>query len=183
MGDQQVFRRYANAWLAAAKDKGAIRAAAADADSLLSMLDSSPEFRAFIASPLISSDQQDKALAAIAQKAQFDAITTSFLSTLVDNRRLNALRGILSSFKTMLATEAGEVLATVTSATKLDDKKVVDISAQISKKLGKNVQVQTAVDPSLIGGLVIRVGSTMIDDSIKTKLDRLGRRLQAGTAA
>ncbi|HEY8963232.1 MAG TPA: F0F1 ATP synthase subunit delta [Alphaproteobacteria bacterium] len=183
MGADQVSRRYAGAWLAAAKDKGGLKAAAGDADSLQSMLTSSADFRAFIASPLVSQTDQDKALAEIAKKANFNASTVSFLSTLVDNRRLNALPGILEAFRELLSAEAGEVQATVTSATKLDDKKVVDISAQISKKLGKNVQVQTNVDPSLIGGLVIRVGSTMIDDSIKTKLDRLQRRLQAGSAA
>jgi len=183
MGADQVSRRYASGWLAAAKDKAALQAAKADADSLQSMLDNSPEFHTFVTSPLISQADQTKAMQAIAQKAQFDATTVSFLSVLVDNRRLPALGNILESFQQLLATESGEVQASVTSATKLDQQKVIDISSQISKKLGKNVQVETHIDPSLIGGLVIRVGSTMIDDSIKTKLDRLARRMQAGSAA
>lgn len=183
MADNQVSRRYANAWLAASKDKGALKAVAADADSLLAMLKNSPDFTAFIASPLVSQTEQEKVLAVMSQKAGFHPLTVSFLSVLADNRRLHALPSILDALRAMMDAEAGDVRATVTSASKLDDKKIVDISSQISKKLGKNVQVQANVDPSLIGGLVIRVGSTMIDDSIKTKLDRLQRRLLAGSAA
>jgi len=182
MAITQVSRRYAQAWLASSKEKGA-KAAIADCDSLLSMVRNSPDFAAFLTSPLISQADQSKVLATIAAKAGLDATTKSLLSVLVENRRLNALPGILEAAREMLDAEAGEVKAVVTSATKLDDKKVIDISAQISKKLGKDVQVETHVDASLIGGLVIRVGSTMIDDSVKTKLERLQRSLQTGTAA
>lgn len=178
----QVAQRYAKAWLSAAKDKGVLDAVANDCDSLLAMVRNSSEFKAFLASPLVSKADQQKAVEAIGQKARFHPLTVSFLATLADHRRLPALSAILQAAKAMFDAAAGLSQAKVTSATPLDERKVADIRNALSKKLGKDVAIETQIDPAIIGGLVIRVGSTMIDDSVKTKLDRMARRLQGQAA-
>ena len=182
MSSGQVARRYAKAWLSAAKDKNALDSVAGDTNALLAMIKASPDFAAFLASPLISKADQVKTVGVIAQQARFSPLTVSLLGLLASTRRLAALPHILDATKAMIDAEAGTTKAQVTSATPLDDKKVTDIRNALSKKLGQDVAIDTKVDPSIIGGLVIRVGSTMIDDSVKTKLDRMARRLQGQAA-
>lgn len=174
----QVARRYAKGWLSAAKDKKAQESVAGDCNALLAMIASSPDFRAFLTSPLISQADQIKAVGAVADKAKFHALTAALLKTMAEARRLPALQATLEATKAMLDAESGTTQAEVTSATPLDEKKVADIRESLSKKLGKDVAIQTKIDPEIMGGLVVRVGSTMIDDSVKTKLDRMARRLR-----
>lgn len=182
MSSGQVARRYAKAWLSAAKDKNALDSLAGDTNALLAMIKASPEFAAFLASPLISKSDQTKAIGVIAQQARFAPLTVSMLGLLAGKRRLNALAPILDAVRAMIDAEAGTAKAQVTSATPLDEKKIADIRNALSKKLGQDIAIDTKVDPSIIGGLVVRVGSTMIDDSVKTKLDRMARRLQGQAA-
>lgn len=183
MAAGQVARRYAKAWLDAAREKKALEAVATDCQSLLSMVKNSPEFAAFLSSPLISKADQTKAVAAISKQAKFNEATASLLAVLADNRRLPALVSVLEAAKAMFDAASGTTKAQVTSATVLDEGKVADIRAQLKKKMGVDVAVETKVDPSIIGGLIVRVGSTMIDDSVKTKLDRMARRLTGRSAA
>lgn len=183
MAAGQVAQRYAQAWLSAAQDKKALPAVSADCASLLKMTRESADFRAFLASPLVSTTDQAKVIKAVSDKAQFNPLTLSLLAILGDNRRLNALPAVLEAAKQMLDAAAGATTAQVTSAIALDDKKIADIRAQLAQKFGKDVIVDTRVDPAIIGGLVVRVGSTMIDDSVKTKLDRMARRLAGNAAA
>jgi len=182
MSSGQVARRYAKAWLSAAKDKNALDSVAGDINALLNMIKGSPDFAAFLASPLISKADQAKTVGVIAAQARFAPLTVSMLGLLASKRRLHALSAILDASKAMIDAEAGTAKAQVTSATPLDEKKVTDIRNALSKKLGQDVAIDMKVDPSIIGGLVVRVGSTMIDDSVKTKLDRMARRLQGQAA-
>ncbi|MBU6234803.1 MAG: ATP synthase F1 subunit delta [Alphaproteobacteria bacterium] len=183
MAAGQVAYRYANAWLSAAREKKAIEAISADCDALLSMVRNSPEFSAFLTSPLVKKNEQTKAVAAIAKQAKLHELTASMLAVLADNRRLPALEAVLEAAKAKLEAASGTSKAKVTSATPLDAAKVADIKAQLKSKLGHDVSVETHVDPALIGGMVVVVGSKMIDDSVKTKLDRLARRLTGNSAA
>jgi len=183
MAAGQVAKRYANAWLFAASDKKALEAVSTDCQALLSMIRSTPEFAAFLGSPLISTPDQTKAITAIAKKANFNAVTVSFLSLLAAKRRMAALPDILDAASAMFEAAAGTLKASVTSATVLDDTRIANIRDQLSKVMGAAVAVETHVDPSIIGGLVVRVGSKMIDDSVKTKLDRMARRLLGQNAA
>lgn len=182
MSSGQVARRYAKAWLSAAKEKNALDSVAGDTNALLNMIKASPDFEAFLASPLISQSDQSKAIGAIAQAACFAPTTVSMLQLLADARRMNALPAILEATKAMIEAEAGTAKAQVTSATPLDERKIADIRNALSKKLGQDIAIDTKIDPSIIGGLVVRVGSTMIDDSVKTKLDRMARRLMGQAA-
>lgn len=183
MAAGQVARRYAQAWLSAAEDKKALEAVSADCRALLSMIKGSAELRAFISYPLTTKVEQAKACAAIAKQAKLHEMTASLLATLCQNRRLAALEGVLEAARVMIDAAAGTATAVVTSATVLDDKKIADIRAQLVKKLGGDVAIETRVDPAIMGGLVVRVGSRMIDDSVKTKLDRMARRLLGQNAA
>lgn len=183
MAAGQVAHRYAKAWLAAALEKKAMDAASADCNALMAMLKNSPDFAAFLASPLIKKSDQLKVVAALAAQAKLHEMTASLLTTLAENRRMPALLAVLEAARAMMDAAAGVAKAHVTSATALDAGKIADISAQLKKKMGHDVVVETHVDPSIMGGLVVRVGSTMIDDSVKTKLDRMARRLTGQNAA
>jgi F-type H+-transporting ATPase subunit delta len=177
MGANQVAQRYAKGWLSAAKDKKMLDSVAGDCNALQAMIKNSPDFAAFLASPLISKTDQARTVNALAVAAKLNPLTVSLLSVLAANRRLAMLADVLEAAQAMLDAAAGTASAVVTSAQKLDDKKVADIRNQLVKKLGKDIAIQTKIDPAIIGGLVVQVGSTMIDDSVKTKLDRMARRL------
>ncbi len=182
MSASQVAKRYAKGWLSAAKDKQSLDSVAGDTKALLAMIASSAELRAFIASPLASQANQTKFMDAIGKAAKFNDMTLSLVQLLIKNRRLPALPHVLAAAKAMFDESSGVSTAQVTSATPLDEKKVADIRTILSKKLGHDVAIETKIDPTIIGGMVVRVGSTMIDDSVKTKLDRMARRLQGQAA-
>jgi F-type H+-transporting ATPase subunit delta len=183
MSAGQVAYRYAKAWLSAANDQKAMEQASADCNALMAMVKASSDFAHFIQSPLLSKQVQAGAVAKIAKDAKFHSTTASMLSVLSDNRRLMSLVAVLDAAKTMIEAASGTARAQVTSAVVLEEGKISDIRAQLKQKLGHDVSIETRVDPAIIGGLVVRVGSTMIDDSIKTKLDRMARALTGKTAA
>lgn len=183
MSVNQVSKRYAQAWIGAAQDKSAIASLGKDLAVLQDAIVQSADFAAFLASPVLSASEQQGVITALAKKAKFDSITVNFLSLLVEKRRLAALPAILAQATRMMAEAAGEMQAVVTAAAPLSAAEVKDISAALGKRFGRDVQVESRVDPEIIGGLVVRVGSTLIDDSVKTKLNRLQRELQAGAAA
>ncbi len=187
MSASEVARRYAKGWLSAAKDPSAkggqsLESVAGDINALLGTIAGSPDLRAFLLTPLASQGDQSKVIAAIAKQAKLGDATTSMINLLVKNRRLPALEAVLKAAKAMIDAASGVSTAQVTSATPLDEKKITEIRNVLSKKLGEDVAIETKIDPSLIGGMVVRVGSTLIDDSVKTKLDRMARRLQGQAA-
>lgn len=183
MSVNQVSRRYAQAWIGAAREKSAMASLGNDLAVLKDIISKNADFTAFLKSPVLSEAEQKAVMDAVSKKAKLDSITVNFLSLLVSKRRLSVLEGILDAASNMLAEEAGEVKAVVTSASALSSGEVKDITSALSKRFGRDVQVDVQVNPEIIGGLVIRVGSTLIDDSVKTKLGRLQRELQAGAAA
>lgn len=183
MATDQVSKRYAQAWLSAAKENSALAALGSDCMALQNAISASPEFVEFLKSPLIKKAEQQGVIDALCKKGKFNALTHQFLNVLVQNHRLKALPSILVATAQKMAEEAGEVQALVTSATPLDAANISEIATTLSRRLGKDVKVESAVNPDIIGGLVIRVGSTLIDDSVKTKLERLQRVLQASAAA
>lgn len=183
MASNQVSKRYAQAWIDAAKEKSATASLKGDLAAISSILAESTDFAAFIKSPIISANEQANVVNALAKQAKFDSITLNMLLVLVQNRRLAILPAVIADATRVIAEEAGEVQAVVTSAAPLGDAEVKDLCAALAKKLGKQVSVDTIVNPDIIGGLVVRIGSTLIDDSVKTKLERLQRHLQTGSAA
>lgn len=136
-------------------------------------LDQSDDFRELTISPLIARGAAVKAVLATADTLGVDATTRSFLGVLAENRRLGALPGIIRAFRQLAARHRGEATAEVTSAHPLSGEQLDELKHQLRLRLGREVTVDLSVDPALLGGLVVRIGSQMIDSSIRTRLNAL----------
>jgi len=165
--------RYAAALFELAKDQRQLAEVERDLASFQKMLDDSPDLRRLVRSPVISADEQAKALAAILAKASISGLTANFLKLIARNRRLFAAAEMMKSFRALIARERGEVSADVASAHALTPEQMQQLSDTLRTTIGKNVQINTRVDPSLLGGLIVKVGSKMIDNSLRTKLSNL----------
>jgi F-type H+-transporting ATPase subunit delta len=165
--------RYAVALFELAEDRDALDAVAADLGNLRSLLDDSADLRRLIRSPVLSREEQGRALVALGERAGFGPLTQQFLGLLAHKRRLFVLPEIIAAYLAMLGEHKGEVSAELTSAVALSEEQVAAVRQQLTAAVGQTVTLATAVDPGLLGGLVVRVGSRMIDASLRTKLRRL----------
>lgn len=172
-GVGDVAARYASALYDLADENSVIDAVAGDLSSLQTMINDSEDFGRFIKSPVLSRIDQSKGIAAIAEKAQLAPITTKFLGLVASNRRLFALPGMITGFHAILADRRGQATAHVTSAAPLSDTQTASLVGALKKSIGRNVDVAANVDPSILGGLIVKVGSRMVDSSLKSKLQRL----------
>jgi F-type H+-transporting ATPase subunit delta len=166
-------QRYAAALLELAEDKRALDAVSADLAALGHMIAGSNDLQTLITSPLMERADQARAITAVGKAANFGELTQRFLGLVAANRRLFALPGIIKAFRKMLADKRGEVAAEVTAAHPLTDAQQAAVSEAIKRVVGGKVSIDMKVDPSLLGGLIVRVGSRMIDGSVKTKLQKL----------
>ena len=141
-------------------------------------LDESPDFARLVASPLVSRAEAAKAVAAVADVMQLDTISTQFLGVLAQNRRLGKLGAVIRDFRLLAAHHRGEATAQVASAHPLTADQVDALKAQLRTRIGRDVNVDLSVDPSLLGGLVVKIGSQMIDSSIKTRLNTLAHAMK-----
>jgi F-type H+-transporting ATPase subunit delta len=137
------------------------------------LLGGSDDFLRVVRSPIFSSDEQARALVAIATHTGITGLTANFLQLLVRNRRLFALRDIIAGFRRLLADHRGEIIAEVTSAVPLSETQTEELKATLKAKTGKDVTLNQTVDPAILGGLIVKIGSRMIDTSIRTKLTTL----------
>ncbi len=165
--------RYAAALYELADGAKNIDAVAADLRSLGAMIEVSGDLERLIRSPVISREDQTRALDALLAQAGADGLTRRFVGVVAGNRRLFALPDMIEAYLATLAARRGEVAAQVTSARGLSDKQVGAIADVLKRALGGAVSIDARVDPGLIGGLVVRVGSRMIDSSLRTKLQQL----------
>lgn len=165
--------RYALAIFDLANENNALQAVESDFQGLRTLLSESEDFGAMVSSPVITSDDQIKALNAMAEKAGFHALTSNFLGVLAANRRLTSLTSILNAFDRLVADQRGEVNATVESAVQLTDAQTKSLQQNLKSALGQDVAIDQVVNEDLLGGLKVKVGSRMIDSSLKTKLDNL----------
>ena len=165
--------RYATALFELAREAGELAALEADIEALSEALAGSADFTALIGSPIYSREDQGRAIAAIAQKMGLSAITASTLGLMAQNRRLFVLPALLDALAGLIAAEKGEIGAEVVSAKKLTRAQETRLAAALKAAVGKDVNIETAVDESLIGGLVVKLGSKMIDTSIKARLANL----------
>ena len=165
--------RYAGALFDLAKDQDALDQVQADLQGLSGLLGESVDLRRLIESPAISKDDQVNALTAVAKQVGTSDLAAKFLGLLAAKRRAFTLPDVIDAYAALLAEEKGEVQAEVVSAIELTDEQADDVQKKISKSVGKTVTMTQRVDPSLLGGLVVRVGSRMIDASLKTKLHQL----------
>jgi F-type H+-transporting ATPase subunit delta len=165
--------RYAVALFELAEDRGTLDAVATDLRSLQEMVAGSADLARLIRSPVLSRDEQARALAALGARAGFNDLTRRFLGVLAHKRRLFALPEIVTAYDALLAEHRGEVGAEVVSAVPLSAAQLESVRRQLAAAVGQTVKLSTAVDPDLLGGLVVRLGSRMIDASIRTKLRQL----------
>lgn len=165
--------RYANALFELAQDQKALDTVSADLASLRKALETSPDLARLVKSPAFSADDHAKALKAILGQMKAGELTTKFILLLAQKRRLFALTGIIKAYESQVAKSRGETEAEVTAARALNDAEIAELKSALKSKLGKEPRLHTKVDPSLLGGLVVKVGSRMIDSSLRTKLDGL----------
>lgn len=170
--------RYATALYHLAVEAKALDTVEASLATLRAALAESDDFRALIVSPLVSRGDAEKAVAATASALGVDATTTRFLGVLAQNRRLGVLPRVIRDFRALAARHRGEVTADVVSAHPLTDDQVDALKQQLRVRVGSHVNVDLSVDPSLLGGLVVRIGSQMIDSSIKTRLNSLAHAMK-----
>lgn len=165
--------RYALAIFDLAIENNALQAVESDFAGLSGMLADSDDFNTLVSSPVISRDDQLAGVSAVAEKAGFSPLTVKFLGVLAANRRLMSVSGIIRSFDQLLANHRGEVSAEVVSAAKLTAAQMKSLEKNLKSAIGRDVAIDQNVDESLLGGLKVKVGSRMIDSSLKTKLDNL----------
>ena len=168
-----IAARYATALFDLAKEEKGLKALEADVDALDAALTLSPDLLAMILSPIVSRDEQFAAIGAIAAKMKLSTYVASTLQLMASKRRLFVVPNLLVDLRARIAAEKGEVTAEVTSAAALTADQAKKLSATLKASVGKDVKLKTAVDETLIGGLVVKLGSTMIDTSIKSKLAAL----------
>jgi F-type H+-transporting ATPase subunit delta len=166
--------RYAGALYALAVDSNKVDSTHDELGSLGAMLRESQDLKKLVESPILSRGEQQTAIIAIMEKSGADALTVKFLGTLAANGRLSALPRVIQAFQQEHARRRGQVSAEVISAVSLDDSRKAVVEKTVARLAGSDkLSLSMRVDPSLIGGLVVRIGSRMIDTSIKTKLSRL----------
>ncbi len=165
--------RYATALFELAREAKAIDKVEVSLATVRAALDQSADFKTLTTSPLIARGAATKAVTAVAKKLKLDATTTKFLGVLADNRRLAQLPAIIRAFRQLAASFRGETTAEVTSAHALSDDQVAALKQSLRQRIGRDVSVDLSVDSSLLGGLIVRIGSQMIDSSIKTRLHTL----------
>jgi F-type H+-transporting ATPase subunit delta len=170
--------RYASALFDLASEQGVVTAVESDLDKLGQALRESPDLAALIRNPKVSRDDTAKAMDAVSRVLGLSPLTQNFIGVLAANRRLSALPEIVRAFSTIAAAQRGEVTTEVTSAHPLDDNQIAQLAQKLKAREGKEVKIKASVDPEILGGLVVRIGSRQIDSSIRTRLNTLANAMK-----
>ena len=170
--------RYAIALFELAREEKKLDAVSESLAALKQALAESDQLRALTTSPLVGRDEAIRAVAAVAASMELDPITANFLGVLARNRRLSQLGNVIRAFATLAARHRGEITAEVTSAHKLDEGQVDAIRKNLRTRMGRDIAVDPHVDPAILGGLVVQIGSQRIDGSIRTKLNSLAQAMK-----
>ena len=165
--------RYAVALFDLARDSSSLDTVAASLAGIKAAIAESADFKGLINNPVLSRDAAGKTIAAVAGTLGTDPLTKNFLGVLAQNRRLSQLPAIIRAYETLLSNHKGEVRAEVTSAHPLDAGQVAALAQNLRTRVGREVALDTKVDPAILGGLVVKIGSQMIDSSIRTRLNSL----------
>ncbi|HLZ04684.1 MAG TPA: F0F1 ATP synthase subunit delta [Bradyrhizobium sp.] len=165
--------RYATALFELARDEKSIDAVKADLDKFDAMLEESADLKRLVRSPVFAADTQSRALSAVLDQAGITGISANFLKVLTANRRLFAVSDVIRAFNALVAKFKGEASADVTVAEPLSDKNLDALKSALKAISGKDVILNVKVDPSIIGGLVVKLGSRMVDSSLRTKLNSI----------
>ncbi len=170
--------RYAVALFELARDGKALDAVGESLAALKQALAESREFKALVVSPLVGRDAATKAVGAVAKSMGLDTLTGNFLGVLAQNRRLTQLPAVIRAYETLLSNHRGEVRAEVVSAHKLSATQITALKSSLKARVGRDVAVDAKVDPAILGGLVVKIGSQMIDSSIRTRLNTLAHAMK-----
>ena len=170
--------RYAVALFDLASEAGNVSSVEADLEKLDSALGESADLAALIKNPEVSRADLGKAVSALAGLLGLDKLTANFLGVLAQNRRLSELPAMIRAFAAIAAAQRGEVTAEVASAHTLSEDQVSSLQEKLKAREGRNVKIRTSVDPDLLGGLVVTIGSKRIDSSIRTRLNSLAHAMK-----
>lgn len=168
-----VAGRYASALFELANESSKVNEIEGDLVNFQTLLDESPDLMRVVRSPVIAANDQSKAIAAVLEKAGIGGLTANFLKLVTANRRLFVIQDIIKAYRSLAAKARGEITAEVTSAFALNDDQIAALKDTLKASVGKDVTLQSRVDPSILGGLIVKVGSRMIDSSLKTKLQNM----------
>ncbi|HEY3892117.1 MAG TPA: F0F1 ATP synthase subunit delta [Bradyrhizobium sp.] len=168
-----VSGRYATALFELARDEKSIDPVRADLDRFEAMLTDSVDLKRLVRSPVFSADSQSRALAAVLDQAGISGTAANFLKVLTANRRLFAVSDVIRAFRALVARFKGEATADITVAEPLNDRNLDVLKTALKSVTGKDVALNVNVDPSIIGGLVVKLGSRMVDSSLRTKLNSI----------
>jgi len=168
-----VAERYANSLFELAEESKALSKVEKDLDSFDAMLQESADLRRLISSPVFSADEQSRAIAALLEKAKITGLVANFLQVVARNRRLFAVPSMIRAFREIAARRRGETAAEVVTAHRLTAQQESELKAALKKVAGRDVTLNVTVDPSLLGGLIVKIGSRQLDTSLKTKLNSL----------
>ena len=163
--------RYATALFELALEASAVEAVEADLDRFDALVAESTDLTRLVRSPVFSAEEQLQALSAVLDRTGISGLAANFLKLAASNRRLFAVRDMIKAFRALVAQHKGEVTAEVTVAESLKDQHVDALRAALKSVTGKDVDLDIKIDPAIIGGLVVKLGSRMVDSSLRTKLD------------
>ncbi|HEY2444501.1 MAG TPA: F0F1 ATP synthase subunit delta [Rhizomicrobium sp.] len=165
--------RYATALFELAMEERSVETVARDLSTIKSLLAESSDLMLLVRAPVFTAEEQKQGMEAVLRRTEAAPLTIRFVLTLARKRRLFALSDIISAFEAQLARQKGEIDAEVASARPLSDAEAADLKRVLKEKLGRDARLSQRVDPDLLGGLVVKVGSRMIDSSLRTKLEGL----------
>jgi F-type H+-transporting ATPase subunit delta len=170
--------RYATALFELARDAKAIDAVEKSMSGVAKAISESAELKSLMTNPVLTRLDAQRAIAAVASSMRLDALTAKTLGVLAKNRRLSETAAVARAFSALAASHRGEVTAEVTSAHALSATQMSALATKLKARVGSDVAIQTKVDPSLLGGLTVKIGSQMIDTSIKTRLNTLANAMK-----
>ncbi len=171
--------RYASALFDLASENGVVTAVESDLDKLEAGLEQSADLRMLTTSPKVGRHAAEKALWSVGAIMGLSDLTQKFLGTLASNRRLTQLPAVIRAFRMIASAQRGEISAEVTSAHALTDAQLDQLKTRLTQREGRTVKLTSKVDPDLLGGLVVTIGSRRIDASIRTRLNSLARAMTA----
>lgn len=177
-GQHDIAKRYAKAFFELVQEQGQIDVIEKDLGVMASLCDSGEDFAAFIDNPSLKRGDQAKALVEISKHLKLSPLSLKLLGTLAEKRRLPEMKAVVEATLSLIAEHKGEVTAEVIAAQALDQKQISEIAGHLKKILGKDVRVNLSVNDEIIGGLIVKIGSRLIDSSVRTKLERLHRALK-----
>ncbi|HEX4158535.1 MAG TPA: F0F1 ATP synthase subunit delta [Rhizomicrobium sp.] len=172
--------RYALAVFELAQEEKAVDAVAQDFAAFRKMMNDSPDLMRLVRAPVFSREEQAAGMNGVLHRMEAAPLTRRFILLLASKRRLFALADIIRAFNNLVSKQKGEVEAQVTSARALSDDQVAELKAILKSKLSREIRLDAKVDPSLLGGLIVKVGSRMIDSSIRTKLNGMRMAMRGG---